>query len=142
MNLTGFALNNSRLTMLITVILMVAGIALFFNFPSKEDPEVTVREAVVMAAFPGMSTARVEDLITRKLEKEIRRIPEVKKITASSKTGLSVIHVTVYDRFFELEPIWQDLRNKMNAVRPELPEARSARWSTATSAMFRSPPSH
>ncbi|MGI9418210.1 MAG: efflux RND transporter permease subunit [Geminicoccaceae bacterium] len=122
MNLTGFALNNSRLTMLITVILMVAGIALFFNFPSKEDPEVTVREAVVMAAFPGMSTARVEDLITRKLEKEIRRIPEVKKITASSKTGLAVIHVTVYDRFFELEPIWQDLRNKMNAVRPELPE--------------------
>ena len=121
MNLTGFALHNTRLTALVVAMLAIAGVLLFLNYPSKEDPEVTVREAVVAAYFPGMSPARVENLITRKLEKEIRRIPEVKKIKSSSKTGVSIIHVVVYDRFFEMEPIWQNLRNKMAEARPQLP---------------------
>ena len=121
MNLTGFALNNTRLTALVVAMLAIAGVLLFLNYPSKEDPEVTVREAVVAAYFPGMSPERVESLITRKLEKEIRRIPEVKKIKSSSKTGVSIIHVVVYDRFFEMEPIWQNLRNKMAEARPQLP---------------------
>ena len=122
MNLTGFALNNTRLTALVVAMLAVAGVLLFMNFPSKEDPEVTVREAVVAAYFPGMAPERVENLITRKLEKQIRLIPEVKKIKSSSKTGVSIIHVVVYDKFFEMEPIWQNLRNKMAESRPSLPQ--------------------
>ena len=90
MNLTGFALGNTRFTALVVILLAVTGFALFGNFPSKEDPEVTVREAVVAAYFPGMSPERVENLITRKLEKQIRRIPEVRKIKSSSKTGVSI----------------------------------------------------
>ncbi len=122
MNLTGFALNNTRLTGLLVAMLAIAGVLLFLNFPSKEDPEVTVREAVVAAYFPGMAPERVENLITRKLERQIRLIPEVKKIKSSSKSGVSIIHVTVYDKFFEMEPIWQNLRNKMAETRPELPQ--------------------
>ena len=122
MSLTGFALNNTRLTALVVLMLALGGIILFLNFPSKEDPEVTVREAVVAAYFPGMAPERVENLITRKLEKAIRRIPEVKKIKSSSKTGVSIIHVVVYDKFFEMEPIWQNLRNKMAEIRTSLPQ--------------------
>ena len=122
MNLTGFALNNTRLTALVVAMLAIAGVMLFTNFPSKEDPEVTVREAVVAAYFPGMSPERVENLITRQLERQIRLIPEVKDIKSSSKTGVAIIHVVVYDRFFEMEPIWQNLRNKMAEARPSLPQ--------------------
>ncbi|WP_299615284.1 efflux RND transporter permease subunit [Pelagibius sp.] len=122
MNLTGFALDNSRVTALVVVLLAIVGLLSFTSFPSKEDPEVTVREAVVAAYFPGMSPERVENLITRKLEKQIRRIPEVKKIKSSSKTGIAIVHVVVYDKFFEMAPIWQNLRNKMAEVRTSLPQ--------------------
>lgn len=88
---------------------------------SREDPQVVVREAVVTDFFPGLATARVENLITRKIEEKIRQIPEVKTIRSHFKPGMSVIHVRLYDRFFELEPIWQDLRNKMSDVGKELP---------------------
>ena len=122
MNLTGFALNNARFTALVVVLLAVTGFVLFGNFPSKEDPEVTVREAVVAAYFPGMAPERVENLITRKLEKQIRRIPEVRKIKSSSKTGVAIVHVVIYDKYFEMAPIWQDLRNKMQEVKVSLPQ--------------------
>jgi multidrug efflux pump subunit AcrB len=69
-----------------------------------------------------MSPERVEDLITRKLEEKIREIGEVEDIESDSKTGISIVHVIVHDEFVDLEPIWQDLRNKMSDIRSELPE--------------------
>ena len=122
MNLTRFALDNARLVGLTVVLIAVAGMVLALNFPSREDPEITIREAVVTAYYPGMAPDRVENLITRQLEEAIRQVPEVETLRSSSKTGLSIIHVEVYDRFFELEPIWQNLRNKMTDVQPKLPE--------------------
>ena len=122
MDLTRFALDNARVVGLLTVLMMLAGVAVYMNFPSKEDPEVTVREAVVTASFPGMPPERIEKLISRKIEKAIRLIPEVEHVKSTSKTGLSITHVVVYDEFFDMKPIWQNLRNKMNDLRSELPE--------------------
>ena len=95
---------------------------MFMNFPSRSDPNVTVREAVIVAYYPGMEPGRVENLITRKIERKIRQIPEVKTIKSDSKTGVAIVHAIVYDKFFDMKPIWQDLRNKMAQVRTELPQ--------------------
>ncbi|MGB7063765.1 MAG: efflux RND transporter permease subunit, partial [Syntrophobacteria bacterium] len=123
MNLTGFSLNNSRLVMLLVALLAIAGLGMLANFPSKEDAVVTIRDAVVTTYFPGMSPRRVEDLITRKVEEYIRQMPEVEDIyDVKSATGVSIIYVKVYDSFFDMDQIWSDLRNKMDDVRPELPE--------------------
>ncbi|HET9866216.1 MAG TPA: efflux RND transporter permease subunit, partial [Nitrospira sp.] len=119
--ITAFALNTTRVTISFLLFIAVAGVLIYLDYPKQEDPSIVIREAVVTAAFPGMSPQRVEDLITRKLEETIREIPEVKEIKSDSKTGASIIHVIVKDQFTDLEPIWQDLRNKMDDVRPELP---------------------
>jgi multidrug efflux pump subunit AcrB len=123
MNLTGFSLNNSRLVMLLVALLAIAGLGMLTNFPSKEDAFVTIRDAVVTTYFPGMSPRRVEDLISRKVEEYIRQIPEVEDIyDVKSTTGVSIVYVKVWDKFFDMDQIWQDLRNKMNDVKAELPE--------------------
>ena len=49
-------------------------------------------------------------------------MPEVDKIISTSKTGVSIVHIDLKDQISVLEPVWQDLRNKMDDVRPELPE--------------------
>jgi multidrug efflux pump subunit AcrB len=119
--ITDFSLNTSRVTVLFLLFIAVAGVVIYLDYPKQEDPSIVIREAVVSAAFPGMPPQRVEDLITRKLEETIREIPEVKEIKSDSKTGASIIHVIVKDQFSDLEPIWQDLRNKMDDVRPDMP---------------------
>ncbi len=122
MNLTQFALRHDRLIALFAAAIVVFGMVEYLRLPSQEDPTITIREAVVTTRFPGMSPDRVEDLITRRIEEKIREIPEVEEIRSQSKTGTSIIHVKVFDRYFDLEPIWQDLRNKMDDVRAELPD--------------------
>ena len=122
MGITEFSLNTSRVTILFIVFVIVSGIVLFLDYPKQEDPSIIIREAVVTASFPGMSTERVENLITQRLEEKIREIPEVDDIKSDSKTGISIVHVVLKDQVKDLAPIWQDLRNKMDDVKTALPQ--------------------
>ncbi|GAB3014028.1 efflux RND transporter permease subunit [Bowmanella dokdonensis] len=122
MNLTSFAFTHRKTVMMLLVLLLMNGALAYFTLPAQEDPTITIREAIVSTHYPGMAPERVEQLITKKLEEEIRKIPEVKKLTSSSTTGVSTIHVKIYDRYFNLDTIWQDLRNKVNEAQRRLPD--------------------
>ncbi|MHC4511823.1 MAG: efflux RND transporter permease subunit, partial [Planctomycetota bacterium] len=85
-------------------------------------PPIVIREIVVTAFFPGMKPADIEELVTRKLEAQIRTLPEIDEIWSDSKTGMSIIHAETRDEYDDLDLIWQKVRNKMVDIKPELPE--------------------
>jgi multidrug efflux pump subunit AcrB len=123
--ITAFSLNNSRTVIMTLVVVIVGGIYSFVKLPKLEDPYITIREAVVVATFPGMPVEQVERLITRPIEEEIRSMGEVDEIKDStSKVGESLIHVTIRDEVpsENLPAAWKLLRNRMADVAPELPE--------------------
>ena len=126
MNITEIAFKHQKLVLMIVAILLINGIIAYFTLPAREDPSITIREAIVSTSYPGMSPERVELLITKTLEEEIRKIPEVEKLRSSSSTGLSVIHVEIYDRYFNLDAIWQNLRNKVAQAQASMPEGTNA----------------
>jgi len=124
MNLTGFALRNQPLvTILVLALVAFAGMALQ-NFPSQEDPPITVREAVVTTFMPGMEAEDVELLVTRQIEKALARIPERDYIYSWSRDGISIVNIKVLDAYEQddLDIIWKDVRNKVNDARGDLPE--------------------
>jgi multidrug efflux pump subunit AcrB len=123
--ITAFALNNSRTVVMTLLLIIVGGVYAFKALPKLEDPFITIREAVVAAKYPGMPVEQVERLITRPIEEKIRSIGEVDDITDStSKVGECLIHVTIKDEVpsEQLPATWKLLRNRMNDVKPELPE--------------------
>jgi multidrug efflux pump subunit AcrB len=119
--ITAFSLNTNRVTALLLVLVATFGIVTYLDYPKQEDPSIQIREALVWAYFPGMPVHRVEDLITRKLEEQIRLIGEVDYIESDSKHGLSLMHVVVRDDIKALKPVWRDLREKLNDVALDLP---------------------
>ncbi|GHE92977.1 efflux RND transporter permease subunit [Thalassotalea profundi] len=125
MNLTQISFKYQKTVFLIVALLLINGVFAYFTLPAQEDPTITIREAIVGTYFPGMSPERVEQLITKKLEEEIRKIPEVKEIRSLSTSGASTIHVKIYDRYFNLDQIWQDVRNKASAAHSNMPTGTS-----------------
>ncbi len=124
MNITAFALNNSR-TVILSLILMVgAGLVLFANQPRLEDPFITIREAVISTNFPGMSPERIERLITRPIEEQCRTMGELDDIWSTSKRGQSIVHVSIQDEVpaADLPATWKLLRNRIADVAPTLPK--------------------
>ncbi len=121
--LTAFGLNKSRLTILIMFGLLVQGLLIYSTIPKRENPAITIRNAIVTVQFPGMAPDRMEDLIVTPLERKTREIGEVEDINALVTTGSAKLTLTVYDTVpkDELEQVFQDIRNRMEDVKTELP---------------------
>jgi multidrug efflux pump subunit AcrB len=120
-SITQFSLDNNRLTIVFIASIILIGLIQFFDFPRQEDPPIVIREVVVTAFFPGMEPADMEQLVTRRLEAELRTLPELADIWSDSKQGVSIIHAETRDEFDDLDLIWQKVRNKMSDIRPHLP---------------------
>ncbi len=120
--LTKIALENRMVFLLAAILIVFMGPYSFQSHPSREDPQITIRTATITARFPGMSPERVEELITRKIEERARELPEVESITSTSRSGSSIVKVELQDRYFDIAPIWQQLRNKMTDLQDELPD--------------------
>jgi multidrug efflux pump subunit AcrB len=124
MNLTEITLKNSRIAIITLLIVSAVGISNYFDLSRDSMPPYTIRIASVVTRFPGASPTEVESLVTEKLEEAIREMVEVKSIESESRTGLSVITVKLKDyvNADELQPIWDELKDKVNEVRPTLPQ--------------------
>ncbi len=123
MNPARFALKNNRTSLIIYFLLMMMGLSTYFEIGRLEYPEFTIRSARVTTFYPGRSAVEVEQEVSDVIERAIRQMPEVDEITSNSKANMSIISVELHEEHFDLDPIWQDLRNKVAAV--ELPEGAS-----------------
>ena len=99
MSLTAAALRNDRVTLVALAVVLLAGVLSYRTMSRSEDPGFIIRTAVVVTHFPGASPARVEQLVTDKLEKTIQEIPELDFISSESRTGTSVIYVNIREEF-------------------------------------------
>lgn len=121
MNITRFALTKRTVMSVLLALALIAGTATYLTMPRQEDPGFTVRAAVVTAFYPGATTQEVENLVTDPLEKEIGEIPELEFVTSESRSGAAVIQVEVEDTYSDVEPIWTELRERVQAASSELP---------------------
>ena len=121
--LTALGLNKARLTILVMIGLIVQGLLTYTQIPKRENPAITIRNAIITAQFPGMSPERMEDLVVVPIERKVREIGEIEDIEALITTGSTKITVTAYDNIpkDDLESVFQDIRNRMEEVEQELP---------------------
>jgi len=121
-NLTAAAIERNRVTLTIVALLVIAGGFAIQNLPKAQDPGFTVRTAVITTRFPGASPERVELLVTDKIEKKIQEMPEIDSIVSESRSGISVIYADFKQSYKVMRPIFDDLRRKVRAVTPDLPQ--------------------
>ena len=122
MDITRFAIENNRVTIVCVLMLLLAGVNAFFSLPQAEDPGFIVRTAMVRTVFPGANPERVENLVTDKIEKAIQEIPELDVVRSTSKTSSSIVYVDIKESYTAMRPIWDNLRRKIADVREELPD--------------------
>lgn len=126
MNLSQLAFRYRPVVLLAVVAAMLFGAFSYVSLPTREDPGITVREAVVSTRYAGLPAEQVEEWITKPLETRIRQVSEVEHIRSTSLRGQSLIHVEIQDRYFNLAQIWDDVRQKVYDARSQLPEGTEA----------------
>ncbi|HQY40109.1 MAG TPA: efflux RND transporter permease subunit, partial [Giesbergeria sp.] len=123
-NLSAWAINHAPLTRYLMVVLMVMGIAAYFQLGQDEDPPFTFRAMVVRTYWPGATAQQVAEQVTDKIERTLQEVPLADKIRSYSKPGESQIILEIKDssRSNEVANVWYNVRKKVGDMRYTLPQ--------------------
>ncbi|GAA4335294.1 efflux RND transporter permease subunit [Variovorax defluvii] len=122
-NLSKWALDHSALTRYLMVVLMLLGIAAYFQLGQDEDPPFTFRAMVVRTYWPGATAQQVAEQVTDKIERTLQEAPYADKIRSYSKPGESQIIFQIKDSSppGDVANVWYTVRKKIGDIRGTLP---------------------
>jgi multidrug efflux pump subunit AcrB len=122
-NLSKWALDHPALTRYLMVVLMVLGVAAYFQLGQDEDPPFTFRAMVVRTYWPGATAQQVAEQVTDKIERTLQEVPYADKIRSYSKPGESLIIFQIKDssKPTDVPNIWYTVRKKIGDIRYTLP---------------------
>jgi multidrug efflux pump len=86
------------------------------KMPQRQDPIIPVSTGVVVTPYPGAEAEKVEQEVTRKIERRIAENPSVEHVRSISRPGLSICYVDLFESQKNAELVWQDIRGKLNEI--------------------------
>ena len=123
-NLSQWAIEHPALTRYLMVVLMVLGMASYFQLGQDEDPPFTFRAMVVRTYWPGATAQQVAEQVTDKLERTLQEVPYADKIRSYSKPGESqiIFQIKDYSKPADVPNVWYSVRKKIGDIRYTLPQ--------------------
>ncbi len=116
-----FFVTRFRVVMLLIAMISAWGLYSFYTLPRESNPEVKIPIAVVTTVYPGVSPSDIEELVSKKIENAVSSLKGVDKITSNSANSVSSV-VVEFDPKEDLEDSIRKLKDKVDMVKPELPE--------------------
>ena len=123
-NLSRWALQHQALVRYLMVVLMLLGVAAYFQLGQDEDPPFTFRVMVVRSFWPGATAAQVAEQVTDKIERTLQEVPYADRIRSYSKPGESLIIFQLKDNSppREVPQVWYTVRKKVGDMHLSLPQ--------------------
>ncbi|MDO9073507.1 MAG: efflux RND transporter permease subunit, partial [Rubrivivax sp.] len=123
-NISRWALEHPALTRYLMVVLMVLGVAAYFQLGQDEDPPFTFRAMVVQAYWPGASALQMAEQVTDKIEKTLQEVPYADRIRSFAKPGESLTIFQLKDSAppKEVAASWYQVRKRIGDMRGTLPQ--------------------
>jgi multidrug efflux pump len=124
MNISRWALEHGPLTRYLMVVLLVLGVAAYFQLGQDEDPPFTFRAMVVQAWWPGASAQEMAEQVTDKIERLAQEVPYADVVRSYTKPGESVTILQIKDSSpaKDVGNVWYQVRKRINDGRGNLPQ--------------------
>ena len=117
---TSWSIDNKTSIYIVTIIITLMGISSYFSLPKENFPDIVIPTIYVSTVYPGTSPTDMENLITRKLEKEIKGVNGVKKVTSNSIQDFSNV-VVEFNADVEVVVAKQLVKDAVDKAKSELP---------------------
>src|SRR5690554_1782140 len=122
MDIARYSIKRPTSSWIFLLILLIGGTLALQQIGRLEDPEFTIKQAMVIVPYPGASAEQVEEEVTVPLENAIQELAYIYHITSISQPGMAQITVEMKDQYRAdvLPQIWDELRRKVNDKSREL----------------------
>ena len=122
-NISRWALEHPALTRYLMVVLLVLGVAAYFQLGQDEDPPFTFRAMVVQAYWPGASAEQMAEQVTSKIERALQEVPYADVLRSYAKPGesLTILQLKDSSPAKEVANSWYQARKRVGDMRAALP---------------------
>ena len=123
MNIAEASIKNRVITLTFAAVMLIGGIKAFNGLSRLEDPEFTIKDALVVTPYPGASAAEVEEEVTDHIETAVQQLGQLDKIESRSTRGMSNLTVSIKPQYDSksLPQVWDELRRKVADAQSGLP---------------------
>ena len=131
MNPGVFSVKYRRVVFFAVAMAVLGGFVAYRNLGRLEDPEFTIKEALIITPYPGASAEEVAEEVSNPIERACQQLGQLDRVESESSRGMSIVTARVMDRYHkaQIPQVWDELRRKINDVQPQLPP--SVRGSSA-----------
>jgi len=117
---TTWSINNRTSIFVLTIIITLTGIMSYNSLPKEKFPDIVIPTIYVSTINAGTSPQDIENLITKPIEKEIKAISGVKKLTSNSIQDFSNV-IVEFDTDVPVPEAKQKVKDAVDKARTELP---------------------
>jgi len=117
---SSWAIDNRTAVYIITIIITLAGLMTYLNLPKESFPEIKIPQIIVQTFHPGTSPENMENLVTKPIEKQVKNITGIKKVTSNSFQDFSVV-VVEFNTDIEVDKAKEDVKDAVDKARVDLP---------------------
>jgi multidrug efflux pump len=117
---TSWSIDNRTSIYVLTIFITLLGLLSYMNIPKEQFPEIVIPTIIVNTIYPGTSPEDMENLVTRPIEKDLKSLADVKKITSNSIQDFSTI-VIEFNPVIPVAEAKQRVRDAVDKSKPDLP---------------------
>ena len=121
MKITDLAVKRSLTVFTLMAMVLILGAGSYMGLPRESTPDVKIPYVMVMAPYLGTSPADMENLVTRKLEQQLKGIADLEEMISNSNEGISQISLE-FNTDVEMSDALQMVRDAVEMAKPELPD--------------------
>ena len=123
-NIVEWTMHYHQIVIMVTCVLIAFGIWGLSDINKNEFPDITIRQGVVVAVYPGASAMDVEQQVTKPLEQYIFTYKEVnkQKTKSYSRNSVAIVQVELNDDVHDKEEFWAKFKHGMNDFKASLPQ--------------------
>ncbi len=123
LNLAEWAIKHKPIVYFFIFFIILGGFWSYFHLGRSEDPDFTIRQAVVTAAWPGATAEQITEQVTDPLEKKLQDTKGLDYLKSFTHDGKTVIYVNLKDsvKKEDIQTRWHEMRNLVNDEWANLP---------------------
>ncbi|MES2701748.1 MAG: efflux RND transporter permease subunit [Bacteroidota bacterium] len=118
---SSWVIDNRTAVYIITIIITLVGLMAYINLPKEQFPDIKLPQIIIQTVYPGTSPENMENLVTKPLEKQVKNLTGVKRVTSNSFQDYSVV-IVEFNTDVKVDKAKQDVKDAADKAKQDLPK--------------------
>src|ERR1700749_1495938 len=118
---SSWAIDNKTAVYVIILLITVLGLISYSRLPKENFPDITISKVFITTQYIGQSPQNIESLVTRQLEKQLKSLKGLKKVTSNTQQNVSII-TAEFNANVDIKDAKQEVKDAVDKAKQDLPQ--------------------